>query len=59
MNFSSYMWSPNRRLGARDRKEKTMFRTISEKLLYSAVVIVIGLAYMYSVYTFAFATAIG
>ncbi len=59
MNFSSYMWSPNHRLGATDRKEKTMFRTISEKLLYSTVLIVIGLAYMHSVYTFAFATAIG
>jgi hypothetical protein len=36
-----------------------MFRIISENLLYSAAVIVIGLGYAHSMYIFAFATAIG
>lgn len=57
--FNSYIWSPGRGLSATDRKEKTMFRTIAEKLVCPAVFIVIGLAYTYCVYTFAFVTAIG
>ena len=57
--FNSYIWSRGRGVGATDRKEKTMIRTIAEKLVCPAVFIVIGLAYTHSVYTFAFGTAIG